>query len=80
MRQIILNEENLRKIIRETLNGLSEKIVKQFTPYTEKERERNFSPFTNKDKRTPYERNPSYEKAVRDAEERMRMRKLSKDK
>lgn len=79
MRQDVVNEEVLRKIVREALNRLSEKIVKQFTPYTENDRERNFIPFTNKDKRTPYERNPSYEKAVRDAEERMRMRKLSKD-
>lgn len=51
---------------------VNEKIVKQFTPYTEKDREENFIPFTDKDKRTPEERNPAYAAAKKAAAERMK--------
>lgn len=75
MTQIRLTEEHLRKMIRE---ALEEAIVKQFTPYSEEDRKRNFSPFFGGDKRSAEERNPSYAKAKRDAEERMRLRKANK--
>ena len=52
----------------------------EITPYTEKDREENFRPFFGYDPRTAEERNPSYAKALRDAEERMRQRKLMKNK
>lgn len=76
MRQVTINEERLRSIIRETLNGIMETIVNKFTPYSEEDRKRNFSPFFGGDNRSPEERNPSYAKAKRDAEERMRKRKM----
>ena len=76
MKQVTINEERLRSIIRETLNGIMETMVNKFTPYSEEDRKRNFSPFFGGDNRSPEERNPSYAKAKRDAEERMRKRKL----
>ena len=76
MKQVRINEERLRSIIRETLNGIMETIVNKFTPYSEEDRKRNFSPFFGGDNRSPEERNPSYAKAKRDAEERMRKRKM----
>lgn len=76
MRQVTINEERLRSIIRETLNGIMETMVNKFTPYSEEDRKRNFSPFFGGDNRSPEERNPSYAKAKRDAEERMRKRKM----
>lgn len=76
MKQVIINEERLRSIIRETLNGIMETMVNKFTPYSEEDRKRNFSPFFGGDNRSPEERNPSYAKAKRDAEERMRKRKM----
>lgn len=76
MKQITINEERLRSIIRETLNGIMETMVNKFTPYSEEDRKRNFSPFFGGDNRSPEERNPSYAKAKRDAEERMRKRKM----
>ena len=76
MKQVTINEERLRSIIRETLNGIMETMVNKFTPYSEEDRKRNFSPFFGGDKRSPEERNPSYAKAKRDAEERMRKRKM----
>lgn len=76
MKQVTINEERLRSIIRETLNGIMETIVNKFTPYSEEDRKRNFSPFFGGDNRSPEERNPSYAKAKRDAEERMRKRKM----
>ena len=51
-------------------------MVNKFTPYSEEDRKRNFSPFFGGDNRSPEERNPSYAKAKRDAEERMRKRKM----
>lgn len=75
MAQIRLTEEHLRKMIRE---ALEEAMVKQFTPYSEEDRKRNFSPFFGGDNRSAEERNPSYVKAKRDAEERMRLRKANK--
>lgn len=56
-------------------NPMSEGVVDKFTPYTEKEREQNFIPFTAKDKRTPFQKNPSYEKALRAAQERQKLMK-----
>ncbi len=76
MKQVTINEEHLRSIIRETLNGIMETMVNKFTPYSEEDRKRNFSPFFGGDNRSPEERNPSYAKAKRDAEERMRKRKM----
>ncbi len=76
MKQVTINEERLRSIIRETLNGIMETMVNKFTPYSEEDRRRNFSPFFGGDNRSPEERNPSYAKAKRDAEERMRKRKM----
>lgn len=76
MKQVTINEERLRSIIRETLNGIMETIVNKFTPYSEEDRKRNFSPFFGGDNRSPEERNPSYAKAKRDAEESMRKRKM----
>ena len=82
MESIKINEQQLRRIIRETLNNkeIKEAIVSHFTPYTEKDREENFRPFFGYDPRTAEERNPSYAKALRDAEERMKQRKLMKNK
>lgn len=74
MKQIKLTEEHLRKMVRE---ALKEAIVSQFTPYSEEDRKRNFSPFFGGDNRTPEERNPSFAKAKRDAEERMRRKKAN---
>ena len=76
MKQVTINEERLRSIIRETLNSIMETMVNKFTPYSEEDRKRNFSPFFGGDNRSPEERNPSYAKAKRDAEERMRKRKI----
>lgn len=76
MKQVTINEESLRSIIRETLNSIMETMVNKFTPYSEEDRKRNFSPFFGGDNRSPEERNPSYAKAKRDAEERMRKRKM----
>lgn len=76
MKQVTINEERLRSIIRETLSGIMETMVNKFTPYSEEDRKRNFSPFFGGDNRSPEERNPSYAKAKRDAEERMRKRKM----
>ena len=76
MKQVTINEERLCSIIRETLNGIMETMVNKFTPYSEEDRKRNFSPFFGGDNRSPEERNPSYAKAKRDAEERMRKRKM----
>ena len=33
MKQVTINEERLRSIIRETLNGIMETMVNKFTPY-----------------------------------------------
>ena len=79
MKQVTINEEHLRSIIREALNGIMETMVNYFTPYSEEDRKRNFSPFFGGDPRSPEERNPSYAKAKRDAEERMRKRKMEND-
>ena len=76
MKQVTINEERLRSIIRETLNDIMETMVNKFTPYSEEDRKRNFSPFFGGDNRSPEERNPSYAKAKREAEERMRKRKM----
>ena len=76
MKQVTINEEHLRSIIREALNGIMETMVNYFTPYSEEDRKRNFSPFFGGDPRSPEERNPSYAKAKRDAEDRMRQRKM----
>ena len=81
-RQIVrLTEQDLHKVINESVRRIiKERILGQgesFTPYTEKDREENFSSFHGGDKRTPEERNPSYAKALRDAEERRRQKKTS---
>ena len=76
MKQVTINEEHLRSIIREALNGIMETMVNYFTPYSEEDRKRNFSPSFGGDPRSPEERTPSYAKAKRDAKERMRKRKM----
>lgn len=68
-------------IVDEIINSvINETVVDKFTPYTPEEREQNFIPFTTKDKRTAFEKNPSYEAALKVAQERMRQRKLQKQK
>lgn len=67
-----LKENVLDRIVE---NAVHEAIVQHFTPYSKEDRERNFIPFTDKDTRTPEERNPSYAKALKAAEER-RKKKL----
>lgn len=79
MKQVTINENSLRSMIREALNGIMETMVDKFTPYTEDDRKRNFSPFFGGDNRTSEERNPSYAKAKKDAEERMRKRRMEKE-
>ena len=46
--------------------------VTNFTPYTEEEKKKNFEYLLTGCGRTPEERNPSYAKALKDAEERRR--------
>lgn len=53
---------------------INEREVTKFTPYTPEEKEKNFSPFTGGDNRDVFQRNPAYEKALRDAEERRKQR------
>lgn len=57
---------------------MEEGVVDKFTPYTPEEREQNFIPFTSKDTRTPFQKNPSYERALKAAQERRRQREMEK--
>lgn len=74
-----IKESQLLNIVSEEYDKLvKEGIVDKFTPYTPEEREQNFIPFTSKDTRTPFERNPSYERALKAAQERKRQKELEK--
>ena len=75
---IKLKESRLKQIIREEYKKIvDERVVDKFTPYTPGDRKQNFSPFFGGDNRTPEERNPSYAQAKKDAQERMRQKKLA---
>ena len=65
----MINESRINEIIKRVID---ETVVSQFTPYTEDEKERNFKALRGEFNRSLEDRNPSYMKAVRAAQERMR--------
>ena len=65
----MINESRINDIIQSVID---ETVVSQFTPYTEDEKERNFKALRGEFNRSLEDRNPSYMKAVRAAQERMR--------
>ena len=65
----MINESRINEIIQSVID---ETVVSQFTPYTEDEKERNFKALRGEFTRSLEDRNPSYMKAVRAAQERMR--------
>ena len=65
----MINETRINEIIQSVID---ETVVSQFTPYTEDEKERNFKALRGEFNRSLEDRNPSYMKAVRAAQERMR--------
>ena len=65
----MINESRINEIIQRVID---ETVVSQFTPYTEDEKERNFKALRGEFNRSLEDRNPSYMKAVRAAQERMR--------
>ena len=65
----MINERTINEIIQSVID---ETVVSQFTPYTEDEKERNFKALRGEFNRSLEDRNPSYMKAVRAAQERMR--------
>ena len=65
----MINEIRINEIIQSVID---ETVVSQFTPYTEDEKERNFKALRGEFNRSLEDRNPSYMKAVRAAQERMR--------
>lgn len=65
----MINESRINEIIQSVID---ETVVIQFTPYTEDEKERNFKALRGEFNRSLEDRNPSYMKAVRAAQERMR--------
>lgn len=65
----MINENRINEIIQSVID---ETAVSQFTPYTEDEKERNFKALRGEFNRSLEDRNPSYMKAVRAAQERMR--------
>lgn len=65
----MINESRINEIIQSVID---EAVVSQFTPYTEDEKERNFKALRGEFNRSLEDRNPSYMKAVRAAQERMR--------
>ena len=65
----MINESRINEIIQSVID---ETVVSQFTPYTEEEKERNFKALRGEFNRSLEDRNPSYMKAVRAAQERMR--------
>lgn len=65
----MINENRINEIIQSVID---ETVVSQFTPYTEDEKERNFKALRGEFNRSLEDRNPSYMKAVRAAQERMR--------
>ena len=67
----MINECRINEIIKRVID---ETVVSQFTPYTEDEKERNFKALRGEFNRSLEDRNPSYMKAVRAAQERMKNR------
>ena len=67
----MINESRINEIIKRVID---ETVVSQFTPYTEDEKERNFKALRGEFNRSLEDRNPSYMKAVRAAQERMKNR------
>ena len=65
----MINENRINEIIQSVID---ETVVSQFTPYTEDEKERNFKALRGEFNRSLEDRNPSYMKAVRAAQERMK--------
>ena len=65
----MINESRINEIIQSVID---ETVVSQFTPYTVDEKERNFKALRGEFNRSLEDRNPSYMKAVRAAQERMR--------
>lgn len=65
----MINESRINEIIKSVID---ETVVSQFTPYTEDEKERNFKALRGEFNRSLEDRNPSYMKAVRAAQERMK--------
>lgn len=65
----MINENRISEIIKEVID---ESLVSQFTPYTADEREKNFKALRGEYDRSLEDRNPSYAKALRAAQERMR--------
>ena len=65
----MINESRINEIIQSVIY---ETVVSQFTPYTEDEKERNFKALRGEFNRSLEDRNPSYMKAVRAAQERMK--------
>ena len=65
----MINESRINEIIQSVID---ETVVSQFTPYTEDEKERNFKALRGEFNRSLEDRNPSYMKAVRAAQERMK--------
>ena len=65
----MINESRINEIIQSVID---ETVVSQFTPYTEDEKERNFTALRGEFNRSLEDRNPSYMKAVRAAQERMK--------
>lgn len=81
-----IDREQLRPVLNKSLeiahNQLKEDLlgegreVDRFTPYTPEEKARNFEYLRTGFGRSPEERNPSYAKALRDAEERRRQKQI----
>lgn len=65
----MINESRINEIIQRIID---ETVVSKFTPYTEDEKERNFKALRGEFNRSLEDRNPSYMKAVRAAQERMK--------
>lgn len=74
------NYKNAKKYLKSntTQQPVSEKVADKFTPYTPEECKQNFSPFFGGDKRSAFERNPSYEKALKAAQEKKRQKEQQK--
>ncbi len=65
----MINESRINEIIKRVID---EAVVSKFTPYREDEKERNFKALRGEFNRSLEDRNPSYMKAVRAAQERMK--------
>lgn len=65
----MISENRIAEIVKEVID---EALVSQFTPYTADDRERNFKAVRGEYDRSLEDRNPSYAKALRAAQERMK--------